>query len=162
MTSAGITRPRPLMTANWAAWVRAAPSESGNQVTRATTPVLWKARWDVSGTRRLGDTLPDGMGGVNHGRAEDSLGGPSRDGALEVIWTAGGGNDGSTRWQGGGGDGGRDGNRTRGLAGSGRGGSARGGQRLRRERRRPPAVQRAREPGGERDHLEGRQGHRQP
>src|SRR2546430_8981465 len=69
MTSGGITRPRPLMTANWAAWVRAAPSECGNQVTIATTPVAWKARSNVSGTRGLADTLPDGMGGVNHGRA---------------------------------------------------------------------------------------------
>src|SRR6266850_1134260 len=62
MTSAGITRPRPLMTANWAAWVRAAPSESGNQVTGATTPVSRKARLDVSESRGLADTLPDGMG----------------------------------------------------------------------------------------------------
>src|SRR5262245_60454146 len=113
------------MTANCAAWVRAAPSERGNQVTRATTPVSWQARG-------VADTLPDGLGTVNR-RA-------GRQGALEVIWTAGGGNDGSTRWQGGGGDGRRDGHRPCRLAGSGRGGRARGRQRLRRERRRQPAL----------------------
>src|SRR3989442_20614 len=82
----------------------------------------------------------------------------SGDDALEVICTAGGDNDGSTRWQGGGGHGGRNGNRPRGLAGLGRGGSARGGQRLRRERRRQPALERAREPGGGGDRVEGREG----
>src|SRR5713101_7683670 len=147
MTSAGITRPRPLMTANWAAWVKAAPSESGNKVTRAGERALGNGRWDFSGTRGLADTLPDGLSGVNRGRAEDSSGGASGDDALEVIWTAGGENDGSTRWQGSGGHRGRHGDRSRGVTRLGRGGRARGGQRLWCERRRQPALQRAREPG---------------
>src|SRR5438309_10648722 len=103
----------------------------------------------------LADTLPDGMGGVNHGRAEDSSGGASRDGALEVVWTAGGENDGSTGWQGGSGHGWRHGDRSRGLAGPGRGGRPRRGQRLWRERRRQPALERASESGGERGRLGG-------
>src|SRR5256886_5354286 len=103
----------------------------------------------------LADTLPDGMGGVNHGRAEDSSGGASRDGALEVVWTAGGENDGSTGRQGGSGHGWRHGDRPRGLAGPGRGGRPRRGPRLRRERRRPPAPARAPGSGGGRGQLRG-------
>lgn len=40
MTSGGMSRARPLTTANCVAWVRAAPRESANQLTRpaAATP----------------------------------------------------------------------------------------------------------------------------